>query len=129
MSDPSIIGSCNLGICLNFLMSTPVMKNVQLYDIAHARTGDKGNHSNISLIAFDPDHFQLLIDQVTEDVVAKHFAYRNPSRVTRFVLPRLNAMNFVLFDVLDGGVNDSLNLDMHGKTLSFHLLTLTVNIP
>lgn len=107
----------------------PNMKTVPLYDLAHARTGDKGNHSNISLIAFEPAHFQLLVDQVTEDAVAKHFAYRHPTRVTRYLLPRLHAMNFVLYDVLDGGVNDSLNLDMHGKTLSFHLLKLLVNQP
>lgn len=105
------------------------MKTVQLYDLAHARTGDKGNHSNISLIAYDPTHFQLLTEQVTEEVVAKHFAYRNPTRVMRYVLPQLHAMNFVLYDVLDGGVNDSLNLDMHGKSLSFHLLKLSVTIP
>lgn len=97
-----------------------------LYEIAHARAGDKGNHSNISLIAYRPQDWDLLVAQATEARVARHFAYRRPSRVTRYLLPRLCAMNFVLEDVLDGGVNDSLNLDMHGKALSFHLLTLPI---
>lgn len=102
---------------------------VPLREIAHARTGDKGNHTNISLIAYDPAHFALLVEQVTETRVAEQFAYRNPTRVRRYLLPKLAAMNFVLDDILDGGVNDSLNLDMHGKALSFHLLSITVRVP
>jgi hypothetical protein len=102
------------------------MQETPLYQLAHARTGDKGNRSNISLIAYRPQDYELLVAQVTEARVAEHFAYRQPSRVQRYLLPRLAAMNFVLDDVLDGGVNDSLNLDMHGKGLSFHLLTLCV---
>ena len=98
----------------------------QLYQLAHARTGDKGNKVNISVIAYRAEDFAQLVEQVTEERVARHFAHRKPSRVQRFLLPRINAMNFVLDDVLDGGVNDSLNLDMHGKALSFHLLTLPI---
>lgn len=105
------------------------MKTIPLYQLAHARTGDKGDRSNISVIAYRAEDFELLAKQVTEDRVAAHFAYRKPSRVTRYVLPRLAAMNFVLDGVLDGGVNDALNLDMHGKTLSFHLLTLPIDVP
>ena len=97
-----------------------------LYQLAHARTGDKGNKVNISVIAYRAEDFAQLVEQVTEERVARHFAHRKPSRVQRFLLPRINAMNFVLDDVLDGGVNDSLNLDMHGKALSFHLLTLPI---
>jgi hypothetical protein len=100
-----------------------------LYQVAHGRTGDKGNRSNISVIAYDARYFDLLVEQVTEARVAAHFAYRQPTRVTRYLLPKIAAMNFVLDDVLDGGVNDSLNLDMHGKALSFHLLTMTVKVP
>ena len=99
-----------------------------LYNLAHARTGDKGNKVNISLIAYRPEDYTQLAEQVTEQRVAEHFAHRTPSKVTRFLLPKLAAMNFVLDDVLDGGVNDSLNLDMHGKALSFHLLTMTVTV-
>ena len=105
------------------------MKTVQLYQLAHARTGDKGNRSNISVIAYKAHDFALLTSQVTEERVAAHFAYRKPTHVTRYLLPKLAAMNFVLDGVLDGGVNDALNLDMHGKTLSFHLLTLPITLP
>ena len=100
------------------------MQDIELYQLAHARTGDKGNKVNISVIAYRAEDFDLLVEQVTEARVAEHFAHRKPTRVVRFLLPKLGAMNFVLDDVLDGGVNDSLNLDMHGKALSFHLLTL-----
>ena len=98
-----------------------------LYGYAHARTGDKGNKVNISVIAYRPEDYDLLVQQVTEARVAEHFAHRKPTKVTRYLLPLLGAMNFVIDDVLDGGVNDSLNLDMHGKALSFHLLTLGID--
>lgn len=100
------------------------MKQTTLYDYAHARTGDKGNKVNISVIAYRPEDYDLLVQQVTEARVAEHFAHRKPTKVHRYLLPLLGAMNFVIDGVLDGGVNDSLNLDMHGKALSFHLLTL-----
>lgn len=102
------------------------MQETLLYDLAHARTGDKGNRVNISVIAHDPAHWEQLVQEVTADRVAEHFAARQPTAVTRYLLPKLHAMNFVLDDVLDGGVNDSLNLDMHGKSLSYHLLTMKI---
>ena len=105
------------------------MHEKSLYQLAHARTGDKGNKVNISLIAYRAEDYPLLAEQVTEERVRAHFAHRKPTQVTRYPLPKLAAMNFVIEDVLDGGVNDSLNLDMHGKALSFHLLTLTVQAP
>ena len=101
---------------------------VLLHTLAHARTGDKGNRSSISLVAYDPAHWNLLVEQVTEARVAELFAARRPTRVQRFLLPKLHAMNFVIDDVLDGGVNGSLNLDAHGKTLSSLLLGLPVRI-
>lgn len=102
---------------------------VPLYRAAHGRTGDKGDRSNISVIAWHPALWPLLLEQVTEEAVARLFAHRRPTRVQRFVLPRLHAMNFVLDGVLDGGVNDALNLDSHGKALSFLLLDLPLNVP
>jgi len=102
---------------------------VPLYRAAHGRTGDKGNRSNISVIAWHPRLWELLVAQVTEDTVARPFAHRLPSRVTRHLLPNLHAMNFVLDDVLDGGVNDALNLDSHGKALSFLLLDMPIEVP
>jgi hypothetical protein len=97
-----------------------------LYDLAHARTGDKGNRINISLIAYRAADFDRLVGAVTEQTVARHFGDRQPTSVKRYVLPKLHAMNFVIDDVLDGGVNDSLNLDMHGKSLSYHLLSMRI---
>lgn len=102
---------------------------VPLHRLAHGRTGDKGNRSNISVIAWHADLWPLLVEQVTEEAVGALFAHRRPSRVTRHLLPRLQAMNFVLDDVLDGGVNDALNLDSHGKALSYLLLDLPVRVP
>ena len=104
------------------------MTEQTLYQFAHARTGDKGNKVNISVIAYRAEDFQWLVEQVTPERVSAHFAHRKPSKVTRYLLPNLAAMNFIIDDVLDGGVNDSLNLDMHGKALSFHLLTLALDV-
>ena len=105
------------------------MKSVLLHDLAHARTGDKGNRSNIGVFAYHSDLYPHLVEQVTEQKVAQLFAHRRPSAVKRYLLPRLGAMNFVIDDVLDGGVNNSLNLDSHGKTLAFLLLEMTVTVP
>ncbi|MGZ5194167.1 MAG: AtuA-related protein [Ramlibacter sp.] len=99
---------------------------VPLHALAHARSGDKGNRSNISVIAFDPRAWEVLLAQVTEARVAELFAARRPTRTARYVLPKLHAMNFVLDDILDGGVNASLNLDTHGKALSSLMLTLPI---
>lgn len=105
------------------------MQEIALHDIAHARTGDKGNHANISLIAYRPEDFAWLEREVTAEKVAAWFGARQPTAVRRYLLPGLWAMNFVLDNVLDGGVNDSLNLDMHGKSLSFHLLSMRIATP
>jgi hypothetical protein len=101
---------------------------VPLRQLAHGRTGDKGNRSNISVIALDGKDYALLVEQVTEARVAALFAHRKPSTVKRYLLPRLGAMNFVIDDVLDGGVNGSLNLDTHGKTLAFLLLDMPITV-
>lgn len=102
---------------------------VPLRHLAHGRTGDKGDRSNISVIAWHPTLYPLLVNQVDETAVVALFAHRRPSRVQRFLLPHLHAMNFVFDGVLDGGVNDALNLDSHGKALSFLLLQLPVSVP
>ncbi len=100
-----------------------------LYRAAHGRTGDKGNRSNISVIAWHPALWPVLVDQVTVERVQALFAHRAPSQVQRHLLPGLQAMNFVLDDVLDGGVNDALNLDSHGKSLAYLLLSLPIQLP
>ena len=104
-------------------------RTVPLYRAAHGRTGDKGNRSNISVVAWHPALWPLLVEQVSEARVAAQFAHRRPAQVTRHLLPNLEAMNFVLDDVLDGGVNDALNLDSHGKALAFLLLDLPITVP
>ncbi len=98
----------------------------RLYDIAHARAGDKGNCSNISLIPYRADDYQLLLQQVTETRVLEWFRCKGATKVIRYELPLLPALNFVIQDVLEGGVNESLNLDSHGKSLSYRLLEMSV---
>ncbi len=105
------------------------MTTMLLHALAHARAGDKGNHSNISLFAYRDEDYALLVAQVTEARVAQWFAARRPTSVRRYLLPNLGGLNLVLENVLDGGVNDSLNLDMHGKALSFHLLMQGIEVP
>lgn len=102
---------------------------VPLYRAAHSRSGDKGDRSNISVIAWHPQLWDILVEQVTEDSVARLFASREPTAVRRYLLPQLHAMNFVLDGVLDGGVNNALNLDSHGKSLSYLLLDHPLQIP
>lgn len=103
---------------------------VPLHAVAHGRAGDKGNRVNISVIAYDADLYDLLLQQVTEGRVLEIFHHRGASGITRYQLPNLCALNFVIDDALEGGVNGSLNVDGHGKTLSFLLLgDLTVRIP
>jgi hypothetical protein len=102
---------------------------VPLHRIAHGRAGDKGDTLNVSVIAYRPEFFPLLLDQVTEDRVADRFRDRTPTAVRRYVLLRLHALNFVLEGVLDGGVNESLGLDTHGKALAFLLLGLEIDLP
>lgn len=105
------------------------MDAVPLWRIAHGRTGDKGDRSNISVIAWDPQWWPLLVEQVTEQAVLAQFSLRRPLGVRRYLLPHLQAMNFVIDGLLDGGVNEALNLDAHGKALSFQLLEMPVRVP
>jgi hypothetical protein len=102
---------------------------VPLHAVAPARPGDKGNRLNVSVIAHHPDVWPALTDQVTEARIAALFAHRRPTAVRRYLLPNLHALNLVIDDVLEGGVNAALNLDGHGKTLSFLVLTLPVVVP
>jgi hypothetical protein len=101
---------------------------VTLHEIANARSGDKGNRLNIALVCRDPAHYPAVAEQITAERVAEAFATRNPSSVVRYDLPKLSAFNFVLDDVLEGGVNSSLGLDGHGKSLSFLLLEIPLQI-
>lgn len=95
-----------------------------LREIAHARAGDKGNISNISVIAYDPADYPLLERWLTAERVRQHLRALVHGEVRRYTLPGLGALNFVLQDALAGGVTRSLALDAHGKTLSSALLAL-----
>lgn len=110
-------------------MTSDELIEVELHELAHARTGDKGDRANISLIPYDPGAFGFLGETITAERVKDWFAHRNAGKVVRYDLPKLPAFNFVLDDVLQGGVNGSLNLDGHGKGLSFHLLSMRVTAP
>ena len=101
---------------------------VKLHRVAHSRAGDKGNRVNLSLIPYDPALYDLLAEQVTEARVLDLFRHRGATRVVRYDLPLLRAFNFVVDDVLEGGVNTALNLDGHGKSHSFRLLAMEVDV-
>ena len=110
-------------------MNENVTVTLPLHAIAHSRAGDKGNRSNISVIAYAPEFYPVLKDQITEERVALLFRHRGVVRVARYELPNLDALNFVIDEALEGGVNRSLNLDGHGKALSFLVLSLPVEVP
>lgn len=97
---------------------------MHLRDIAHARTGDKGDTSQICVFALRPEDFPLLERVLTARRVADHLAGLTPRRIERHVLPNLGAVNFVLHGALSGGVTRSLALDAHGKTLGAQLLDM-----
>lgn len=99
---------------------------MKLRDIAHSRTGDKGNTSNISVIAYDEKDYPLLEKHVTAERVKAHFAEIVEGEVTRYELPGIGALNFVLRGALAGGVTRSLALDAHGKGLSSAILDLDI---
>lgn len=104
------------------------MSKVKLHELAFARSGDKGNRLNIAVVCRKPEYFALLAARLTPEKVAETFKSRKPTRVVRYDLPKLAAFNFVLDNVLEGGVNASLGLDGHGKSLSFLLLETTIEI-
>lgn len=105
------------------------MIEVQLHQVAHSRAGDKGNRLNMSLIPYRPELFVMLAEQVTAARVLELFRHRGATSCVRHDLPLIHAFNFVVDEVLEGGVNGSLNLDGHGKTNSFRLLALMVRVP
>ncbi|MEZ5377433.1 MAG: hypothetical protein R2733_13085 [Acidimicrobiales bacterium] len=97
---------------------------MRLHDIAHSRAGDKGNTSDLSLIVFDTADYPFIAEYVTAERVATHFGDRVRGPVLRYELPQLGALKFVLHDALAGGVTRSLELDIHGKSLSSSLLAM-----
>jgi hypothetical protein len=101
---------------------------MKVREIAHTRAGDKGNLSNLSLIAYRIEDYPLLERQVTAERVQAQFAGIVHGHVERFLLPGLGAMNFVMHGALGGGVTRSLALDAHGKALGSALLDIDIDI-
>lgn len=99
---------------------------MKLYEIAHSRTGDKGNTANISLVVYEEQHFKFIRDNVTAQRVKEWFGSICHGEVSRYELPQLGALNFVLEETLGGGVTTSTALDKHGKSLSSWLLEMEV---
>lgn len=102
---------------------------IVLRDIAHARTGDKGNTSLVSLIARKPTDYPLLVADVTAERVKAHFGAQVTGPVTRYEVPSIGALNFVMEGALAGGVTRSLALDAHGKALGSCLLAMAIDRP
>ena len=102
---------------------------VQLVDIAHARSGDKGDTANVGLIALKPEWYDVLVRYVTQESVARHFHNEISGPVKRFELPNLNALNFLLHGALDGGGTLSLKTDAQGKVFSTALLRMFIEVP
>lgn len=108
-------------------MSPP--ESLRLSDIAHGRSGDKGNHANVAVIAYTPAGYAWLREHLTAAKVGEYFRGFGPSRVERFDVPNLLALNFLLYDILAGGASRSLRSDNQGKTLALALLRMPLDRP
>lgn len=105
------------------------MKKVRLYAMAHARSGDKGDESNVGLIAYDDAGYAILRREVTAERVKAHFGEVVRGRVDRYEVPNLRALNFILHDSLGGGGSASLKTDAQGKTHGMALLMMEIDVP
>ncbi len=100
----------------------------KLYDLAHCRAGDKGNTSILSLIAYRDKDYAVLCEKVTAGAVKRHLAHLVNGKVTRHEVPNVGALQFVCEQSLGGGVTTSLAMDAHGKSLSYALLELEIEV-
>ena len=105
------------------------MTTFYLRELAHARSGDKGDTNNIGVIAYEPHYYPLLLKWVTAERVKAHFGSLVKGRVTRYEMPNVHALNLVLEGALGGGVTRSLSIDPHGKSYSALILTIPVEVP
>ena len=101
---------------------------VLLREIAHARSGDKGNCSNVCIFVYDGDHYTAVAAQLTGEYLKRNYGNLFTGEIMRYALPNLNGFNFVMQNALEGGVNESLNLDGHGKSWSSLILGLEIEI-
>ena len=105
------------------------MKTIKLYEIAYARSGDKGSGSNVGIIFINNNLYQWAVNNLTEEKIANYFKSIAMGGVKRYLLPNINAINYILFDSLDGGGSESLFNDAQGKTHGQALLKMEVSIP
>lgn len=105
------------------------MARVPLVELAHTRSGDKGDTANVGVIAYDPAHFPILLEQLTPEAVKRHFGDLVKGRVERFELRNLHALNFLLHGALGGGGTVSLMTDAQGKVFSTALLRMEIDVP
>ena len=101
----------------------------RLSEIAHGRSGDKGNHANVAIIAYTEAGYAWLREHLTAEVVAAYFASMHPSSVERFEAANVWGLNFMLYDILAGGASQSLRIDTQGKTLALTLLQMPIERP
>jgi len=104
-------------------------QRIELFYVAHARAGDKGNDQTMCVVPYRSEDYDLLARALTADAVKSHFGTLVEGEVTRFDVPNLSAFNFVMRDALQGGVNDSLAIDTHGKSRSSYLLSMLIDVP
>ncbi len=105
------------------------MKTLSLDKLAHARSGDKGDGSNVGLIAYSDEGYRLIREQVTAERVKAHFAKICHGHVDRYEVPNLRALNFILHDSLGGGGTESIKTDAQGKTHGMGLLQMVIEVP
>ena len=105
------------------------LKTFYLRELAHARSGDKGDINNIGVIAYEPHYYPLIRQWLTPERIKAHFGSIVKGAVTRYELPNVHALNFVLEGALGGGVTRSLSIDPHGKSYSALILTIPVEVP
>ncbi len=105
------------------------MKRIHLAQIAHARSGDKGDDSNVGIIADNDEVYEILLDELSEERVARHFSRICKGGVTRHEVPNLRALNFILHDSLGGGGTASLKTDAQGKTHGQAMLLMEIEVP
>jgi hypothetical protein len=101
---------------------------IELTQLAHARSGDKGDTANVGVIALKEKYYPILVKEVTAEAVKKHFGEMVKGNIERFELPNLNALNFLLHESLGGGGTLSLMTDAQGKTFSTALLRMKIEI-
>src|SRR5438309_922073 len=104
-------------------------RTIQLREICHSRTGDKGDSVTLSLIAYNPDHYDVIHEAVTAERVRDYFGGMMSGTVSRYEMPNIGALNFVLYQALAGGCSKSLRRDIHGKALSGVFLDMEIQVP